>query len=344
MQINIKQLNNTINRGLSPIYLISSDVTLLSQQSRDSIKQVAKQAGFNQTELIHMNTSFDWSEFYATLQAYSLFSDKSCVDFRNPQAKFEKAGLKILQDYLAKPNPDKILIITTQKLTAAQKRSQWYKLIDKHGVILPIWPPNASELQHWIKTQLQQAQLSTSQQGIQLIAHLTEGNLLATHQAIEKLRLQYPGQTISEDQIAQGINDNSNFNVFDLMNYILQGNRLQTTRIINRLKSSGAEATLVLWALCNEIRTLIGMRYKLDNGMNIQQVLQTQWSNRKAILKSALSRHTTQSLEALLLKASEIDKTIKGIIAGNHWDAIMQLGLALSGQKTLTRAYSHEPA
>ena len=335
MQINIKQLSATLNKGLSPIYLISSDVTLLTQQSRDAIKNAAKKFGFSQTELLHMNNQFDWSQLYSNLQAYSLFADKSCVDFRNPRAKFEKEGFKMLQEYLNKPNPDKILIISTQKLTAAQKRSQWYKLIDAHGVILPIWPPNASELQHWIRTQLKAAELSCTSQGIQLIAHLTEGNLLATHQAIEKLRLQYPSQPINETQIAQCINDNASFNVFDLMNYILQGNRHQTTRIINRLKHSGAEATLVLWALCNEIRGLIRMRYKLDSGINPQQVLQAQWSNRKAIIKQALNRHTTQSLETLLLKASEIDKMIKGILNGNHWDAIMQLGLNLSGQKTL---------
>ena len=334
MHTSIKSLENAVTKHIATLYFISGDIPLLAQNARDCIKAAAKKQGYLNYQLFHVTAQFKWEDFHTELQAYSLFSEKTILDLRNPTAKFDKTSTKIITEYCENPDPSKVIIISSNKLTAAQKRSSWYKIIEKNGVIIQFWPMNQRDLHQWISQQLNKAELRVNHEGIRIIAELTEGNLLASQQAIEKLKLLYPKQSLTDEMITQTVSDNAQFSVFDLTNYILQGDTQHIAHIMQHLQFSGAEPTLVLWSLCNELRQLIKLCYKLENGDDMQQVLAGQWASRKTILKNTLQRVSTSMLETLLLRASKIDLMIKGISPGNHWDALTQLAFSFAGTPT----------
>lgn len=331
MQIYLNQLATHLkNQSLLPVYLISGDVPLLIQEARKAIFDAAYNAGYQQRELFTVESGFDWHTFSHTAENLSLFSEKTLLELRNPKAKFDDQG-KALIRYLDNPPADKILLIVTAKLTAAQQKTRWYKAIAKMGATLSIWPIAMRELPNWIATRLKQANLTADADSIRLLAELTEGNLLSAQQALEKLRLLYPTTPITVKEIATVISDNARFNIFDLTHYALRGAHKRVIRILAGLQFSGTEATLVLWSVTRELRELYAMTLELERGKSMIDVIATQWQSRKPLLKSALPRLRANKLSQMLQHAEQIDHVIKGIKIGNTWQELAMLCLKLSG-------------
>ncbi len=332
MQLHLNQLQSHLkNNRLLPVYLVSGDVPLLVQETRDAIYATAQHAGYQQRELFTIETGFNWNTFTSMAENLSLFSEKTLLEIRNPTAKFDTAGANALMDYLENPPTDKILLIVTSKLTSAQQKTRWYKAIDKAGATITIWPIAVRELPNWIATRLQQANLQANADSIRLLAELTEGNLLSAQQAIEKLRLLYPNTLITAKEVAEVISDNARFNIFDLTNYALLGVQKRVIRILSGLQFSGTETTLVLWAITRELRELYSMTMQLEQGQSITQVIASQWQTRKPLLKNALTRLHSNQLNQMLQHAEHIDYIIKGIKVGRAWEELETLCLTLSG-------------
>lgn len=331
MELSLKQLPNHLKHSIKSIYLISGDVPLLVQEARDAIRQAAKIAGFQQRELLNIEPGFNWSQFTSLTQNFNLFSKHCLIEINNPNTKFDEHATQALTMYLQNPSHDHVIVIATGKLTTAQKKTHWYKCIKMTGVVILIWPINAHELPQWIKARCLQKGINANTDSIIMLAEATEGNLLATQQALEKLQLLFPSQSITCKEMAAVITDNTHFNVFDLVNYVLAGKSQHVIRVMRSLNNKGTEPALVLWALLRELRQLSHMVQQLQQNISIQQILQKEWPSRKPLLKAALSRLNMTTLNDLLLLAARTDQIIKGIIPGNPWETLLQLCLQLAG-------------
>ena len=331
MHLHVNQLHSHLNsRAWLPVYLIHGDIPLLVQEARDAICKATFTAGYQQRELFSVEANIDWDKFLSAAHNLSLLSEKTLLELRNPTAKFDAQGTKLLLNYVNSPPPDKILLITTDKLTAAQQKSSWFNAIEKMGAILTIWPISMKELPTWVATRLKQANLQASKESIYLIAELTEGNLLATQQAIEKLRLLYPNTPITEKEVATVVSDNACFTIFDLAQYALAGSKKQIIRVLHHLRFTKVEATLVLWAITRELRDIYAMRVQVERGRPISQVIQSAKQTKKPLLQQVLQRLNGQALGQMLLRAEQIDHMIKGIKPGNAWEALETLCLSLA--------------
>lgn len=335
MQINLNQLSSQLNKALTTVYLLSGDEDLLVQEARDQIKTKARQLGFEQTELHSTTAGFKWSELISMADSGQLFAEKKIIDIRNGNGKFDLATQKILNQYAANPNPDTLIIISTTKLTPSQKNSQWLKKLSQAGLIVSIWPISAAELPQWIQQRMQQNKLQADRESIEMLANYSEGNLLATHQAIEKLKLLQSDAPITLETMQQVLHECAQFNVFDLANYALAGNVSKVTRAIRYLHNSAAEPTLILWALARDIRTLIELSTKKDQGASLQSLLSKQWQSRQTLLKQGLSRLNSSRLHTLLEFAQYCDLCVKGVYKQNIWTLLSDLALGLC-DKTLT--------
>src|SRR3990167_4122 len=148
MQLPLKQLEQ-IKPPLLPVYLIQGNVPLLVEEARDTLRQLALTQGFHQRELFIVETGFDWNIVMQSMTHFNLFSEKTFLEIRNPTGKFDDAATKILLHYLENAPPDKLLLIMTEKLTAAQQKTKWFKAVDNVGAIITIWPVSLHELPRW---------------------------------------------------------------------------------------------------------------------------------------------------------------------------------------------------
>ena len=114
----------------------------------------------------------------------------------------------------------------------------------------------------------------------------------------------------------------------------LEGNAAASLRMLHGLRGEGTEATVVLWALARELRTLYEIQVACQAGKSTQQAIRDQrvWNNKVPLVQAALGRHDLRSLGGLLELAATADGSIKGFADGKPWDNLAALvtGLSLS--------------
>lgn len=346
MQLPLNQLPSHLKQPLAPIYLLYGEELLLRQEARDLIFKAAKQAGYHQYQRFDVDQHFNWSQLHYECNSLSLFNDKTIIELSNPQSKFDQTATKVLITYSQNPAIDKLLLIVSDKLSSAQQKSSWVQAIKQRGIIISVPTIQAYELPRWIAQRLQQYGLVADNNSMQLLAELTEGNLLACQQAIEKLRLLFPHTLtsssttfennnntckITSQDILKVASNHARFNIFALGDYLLKGDSRRVLTIINNLKAESVEPTLILWLLTRELRQLITMLSEIAQGKSLQQVVAGQWQQRQSFYKAAINRLTLEKTKHLLRFAQRIDFMIKGLAEGDIWQQLLRLSLAMVG-------------
>ena len=344
MKLDVSQLDSHLQRDLSPVYILSGDETLLVQEAADAIRQAAHLKGFSERQVMHVDRSFDWNALYDAASAMSLFAEQRLIELRLPTGKPGDAGRKALEAWAAQPPEDTILLIITGKLEASVSKTKWHKAMDKIAKNIVVWPLDANRLTSWVGGRLRDRGLQPDAAAVELLTQRVEGNLLAAAQEIEKLVLLHGSGAISIDDIDDAVADNARFDIYKLVDTALSGDVAYTQRMFNRLRDEGAEPVLVLWVLSRELRSLAKMAgesasaagrpdaAKVDQVMTSYRV----WQKRKPLIKKALMKYGPRRWQGLLIAAARIDGVIKGQSAGNVWDELLQLCLALAGLKVAT--------
>ncbi|WP_428356738.1 DNA polymerase III subunit delta [Methyloprofundus sp.] len=332
MWLKAEQLPAALARKLEPIYFISGDEPLQLGEAADAVRLAAKQAGFENRELITVDAHFHWGNFLQAADSMSIFSDKKIIDLRLPSGKPGMEGSKALVSYCQRLPEDTLLLITAGKLEASAKKAKWATTLEKHGVALQVWPLEAKDLVQWIARRMQGKGLSTSDKGMGLIASRVEGNLLAANQEIEKLYVLYGKGALTEQQIQAVVVDASRYDVFNLVDAALSGKVGRVHKILIGVKHEGIAAPIVLWALTREIRSLISIQQQLKLGQPRNSVFMKHrvWDKRQKLVSHALSKLSRQNLLNALLLAAKTDRQIKGEEEGDCWESLLVISLMLA--------------
>lgn len=333
MKISQQQLTPHLQQHFAPVYLVSGDEPLLVQEACDAIRHRANEIGFTERERFYVEPGFNWQNFFTAINNRSIFGEQILTEL-SINSKITEDGKKILQAIAEKPPKDKRLLIVSEKIDTNKLNTGWYKTIITNGVLIQIWPIDATQLPSWVANRLRQAGFNTDLAGAKLIADHAAGNLLAASQQIEKMKLIFGSGALTNDQIMATITDNSRFSVFDLVDATLQGNRQQTVRIIENLKNEKLDPVIILWAIARELRSLINIVSYQNQGHSIDQALQhfKVWNKHQGLVKQVLKRHQLTQLNHLLDQAQAIDLIVKGATSGNAWHQLTAIFLKLSDQ------------
>ncbi|KAA1189978.1 DNA polymerase III subunit delta [Pseudohalioglobus sediminis] len=335
MRIYPEKLAGQLNKQVLPVYLVSGDEPLLVQECCDLVRQAARKAGCTDRELLDTSTpGFKWDDILASASSMSLFAERKLVELRIPNGKPGAEGSKALLEYLAiAGSGEDILLLVAGKIDKQSTNSKWYKALDAVGGTVQVWPVDASELPRWLQQRVSAAGMSIDNEALQLLCDRVEGNLLAAVQEVEKLKLLASDGQINAATVTAAVSNNARYNLFDMTDKALLGNATAALKMLHGLRGEGSEPTVVLWALLREIRTLQQARSAMDSGQSPQQALASLrvWKNRMSLMQGALSRHSGNSLAALLEQATRVDGSIKGYASGKPWDNLEVLLLALAG-------------
>lgn len=304
------------------------------QECCDQIRSSARKNGFDEREIYHIDTHFDWNQLLASANSLSLFSERKIIEVRMPSGKPGDKGAKALIEYVQSPAPDCLLLIITDKLDSATQKSKWFKAIEGAGQHIQVWPIPESQLPRWLSVRLQ-----ADSDAIELLCSRVEGNLLAAAQEIEKLKLIATNNQISYQLMASVVADSARYDVFGLVDRALQGDARNSVKTLQGLRLEGTEPINILWALAKEIRTLVQVSELLSTGKSFDDALMSTgvWDKRKPLVRSALGRLKPLQLQHLLRKTNGIDRAIKGMRDAEPWNEIIDLVLNISGVQSLNR-------
>lgn len=318
MKLRHDQLLDQLKKSLAPIYFISGDEILLVNEACEAVRAQAQQAGFAERNLfVAEDNHFDPAVFQAHSDNLSLFASKKLIELYCLTEKIPEKLAQALLAYAQAPNPDNCLLIRCGKLASGQQNTAWFKALVQAAMVVQIWPLEFSRLPQWIMQRLKKLNLSCDEAGLRLLAQRGENNLFSLAQEIEKLHLLYGEGKLSAQQITEAIEDQARYQLFDLTEPVLQGNKERALRILMKLQEEGVEPPLILWLLSKEIRELI-------QGTPSYGKPSPALERKKMAAAQALKRHSISRWQQFLKTAFDVDQLIKGAQSGNVWEALQR--------------------
>lgn len=335
MQLRIDALDAHVAKPLAQLYVITSDEHLLALEAADKIRRAARKQGYTERDVLSVERSFKWGELLAANQELSLFGDKKLIELRIPTGKPGKDGGAALQSYAKNLSPDNLTLITLPKLDWATQKAAWVASLQQAAVYIDIPNVERAQLPAWISQRLAAQGQSAERASIDFIAERVEGNLLAAHQEIQKLGLLHEPGKLSYEQVQDAVLNVARYDVFKLSEAMLGGDPARLVRMLEGLKGEGEALPLVLWAVSEEIRTLLKLKAGMAQGRPLGALMKEMriWGPRERMMEPALRRVSLPVLEKALQEAAQVDKMIKGLRAkahaGDAWDALLQLALTI---------------
>ncbi|WP_233879869.1 DNA polymerase III subunit delta [Paraburkholderia flagellata] len=351
MQLRPDALEPHLARGLAGLYVVYGDEHLLAQEACDRIRAAARAGGFTDRSVFTVERGFDWSSLLGASQSMSLFGDRQLVELRIPSGKPGKEGADALKTLAAASNPDVLMLVTLPRLDAATQKSAWFTALSESGAAIKIDPVERTALPNWIgqRLALQGQRVAPGEDGrraLQFVAERVEGNLLAAHQEIQKLGLLYPQGVLSFEQIHDAVLNVARYDVFKLNEAMLTGDVGRLARMLDGLQGEGEASVLVLWAVVEEIRTLLRVKRGVAAGKPLAVLLRENrvWGPRERLIGPALSRLSEATLERGLALAARLDRQVKGLsgqsrsdwrnaLPPDAWDGLFELAMMVAAPR-----------
>jgi len=331
-QIRAEQLEPHLARTLAPVYVVHGDEPLLALEAADAIRAAARKQGYGEREVLLAERSFDWRALVHAGASLSLFGGRRIVELRIPSGKPGVQGAEAIQTYCEKLNPETLTLVTVPRLDRSTQSSGWFTALAEAGVVVEIFPIDRARLPAWIGERLARQGQRAPRDALEFLAERVEGNLLAAHQEVQKLALLAPPGELSLEAVSEAVANVARYDAYAASESLLAGDTARYARVIEGLRGEGEAPNLVRWALAEDMRALLRIQEGLDAGRPIEALLRENrvWGPRQATMRSAARRHARRALESALIRASAIDRAIKGVGRGNPWDAFLALGVELA--------------
>ena len=334
MNIKPEQLQNSLSNQLASTYFAFGAEILLVEQSLSMIKGIARENGFKERFRFDIDGNFSWDSIISLISSPSLFAEKRIIECRLTTGKIGVKGSKALTEILETLPDDILLIISSGKLEMAQQKSKWFKTLDKKGIIIQHWEVQSNQLVGWITRNMSQLGLGSNIEVANAIAYCTEGNLLASMQEIQKLKIAYPDGKINLREYLNQIDQQSQYSVFGMIDSALQGDTDKVNKVFNSLVDDSTPPVILVSSLYREIKNLVNMSIELKTNQTIESILNNHrvWQKRKPLISNALKKHSYQKLQKLLLRLGRIDRSLKGMDNLDVYDELQNVVIALSGK------------
>ncbi len=333
LQLRAEQLDAHLARALAPLYVLHGDEPLLSMEAADAIRSKARAAGHAEREVHTVDRGFDWSRLAASAASLSLFASGKVVELRIPSGKPGADGAAAIERYCAPLPPDAVTVVSLPRLDRASQGSRWFERLSGAGVVVNVFPVDRRQLALWIGARLARQGQRAGENALAFLAACVEGNLLAAHQEIQKLALLHPEGELAFEQVRDAVLDVARFEVAQLSEALLAGDKARLARVLAGLAGEGEPAPRVLWVMAEDVRAVTRVHNGLVAGRNAAELYRDFriWGEaRQRLVGAAARRMTRGELEAALAHAAAIDRIIKGLDKGDAWDELLRLGLRLA--------------
>jgi DNA polymerase-3 subunit delta len=339
VKISPRQLGANLARSLAPIYVIGGDEPLQFGEAVDAVRTRAREAGYDEREVHFAERGFDWNLLHEAGASLSLFSRRRLIELRFEWRERDRRpvppspgeqGADALVRYAADPPPDTLLLVLCPNLDWKAATSRWASALERAGVLVETRAVSADALPGWIDQRMRAAGLVPSPDAVRALAERVEGNLLAAAQEIEKLRLLRGAGAVDEDAVREAVVDSARFDAFLLADAVFAGETARALRVLEGLRTEGVEPPVILWPLVRDLRWLAALAWEKATRKQ-SSVAAEIWKSRRGALAKAAARVRVRECHTLLLRAGEVDRTIKGRGTEQPWEALAGFVAAVAG-------------
>ncbi len=319
-----------LKKGLSPLYLLYGSESFLVEESASLVRKtiLSSQDVEHVSFTVEQSGSSLWQTILSRLQYRSLFSEKQLIEIRflSPLGQVDTTHLLKL---IEKQSSDTFILLHLGQLTRQQSEAKWFVQLQQKGLVVQYWPLSPTSFLKWIKECAKQQGLQLTNEALSLLSYYTEGNCLAAKQEIERLTLYY-ADLPEVPEITQ-LEQQSQFQVFDLATAMLQQQPTIIIKIMQCLRNTGTAPQLIIWMLAQTLRVLLScLSTAPENQSRALQRAGIRVSAQPLYLQ-ALKALTPEKLSPLLSYLSGVDKQLKTGFIESGWSNLLAISLVLAG-------------
>lgn len=302
------------NPSMHPFYIISGDEPFQKNKALEKIQSLAKKNHFLEFTRIYPDGTVDLNALFFSR---SLFQEKKCIVIDAQTQAISSALSDLLSNIQV--HAERIIIVLLPRVDFNIQKSAWFSHLENQGLHISVWPITIGQLPQWIMHSARELGIQIQADAAKQLAKMTEGNLLACAQLIEKCHLggwkQIDGTLLAQMQ------EDPRPTLFSLVSTCLSGDLSKSLYDLQRLKNEGLELILILWGLTREIRTLLQAKLVGHSISAIQawQKVQRLPREHQHAQQQFCQRHTERSALHLLKMSAQLDDMLKGQFNLDPW-------------------------
>ena len=314
MDINYRQFKSHFKQPTLHSYWLSSDETFLLQHTTNAIKKKAVKLGYDTSHFTLSQTNH-WHDLKAIAASGQLFNNKRCILVHSSQklnAKFSQQWLSFLTTLSA----DLSMHLISSRVTAAQKKTQWFKQLLKQHTHISIWPLNEADYSAWLKQQISDYPIKLDANALQTLASISQLDPRITINVLEKLSLIFEkGVTINTAQLVANSSEIQTADCFGVSQMACLGQTERCLALLSQLPEH-TSTLMSLWGIFNQILSLAQRIYTSASQNHHYETYIKQYArglSEQQRMRHLLQRHNPQSIHQLQESLWQLELRIKGI-------------------------------
>lgn len=309
-------INQFKSRSFSPLYLLHGEepyfIDLIVDYALDNILAEGER-DFNQTVLYAKDTPP--INVIDTATRLPMMSEYQVVVVKEAQEYKKASDWEIFEKYFDSPSQATILIFA-YKFKKFDGRSKMFKLLKKNGVVFESVAVKEWEMPAWVKNYLKQKKYSITDKALALIVEFIGSDLSRIVNELEKLFILLPeGSEINEKHVEDNIGISKDYNVFELVNAVMEADVVKANKIINYFGNNpkATHITVVLANLLTMYQRLFKAHFlKTADPRRLADELRIQTYPAKLILQH-IRKHPAKKISRNFTILREYDMLAKGV-------------------------------
>lgn len=327
MIVTSDKLPQRVKKQLDPLYFLTGNELLLVEESIDLIEAEAETQGFAEIEHVEIAQPDDWYSLIADASGRSLFVEKRLFNVRLVRNVFSPKVQTALEEWTQDNNEETIMILRGWAWDYRFRNTTWFKSISALATTVILDTIPTPKISQWIKGRANALGLNLSPDAIAELTDLTDGNLYAAQQELEKLRLIF----LNDDKVV-GIEELTRMNwsisgAFDLVDAACNGQAKRLSSMLAAVRREGTQPLFLIGALSSQLRKYHDLACNRHTNLS---------PNRRRIGERVVKRIGRAGLERLLVDCAHLDSQQKGILQGDSWLALESILLNLAGYQNRT--------
>lgn len=319
-------IQNIKNEHYSPIYLLHGDEPFYIDQIVNYIAENVLDEGerdFNQSILYAKDTQP--IQVVDAAVRLPMMAERQVVIVKEAQEFKKGSQWEIFEQYFTSPSPQTILVFA-HKYKKFDKRSRMYKLMAKNAVVFESNGVKDYELPKWVREYVLSKKKQISDKGVALICEFVGNDLSRLSNELEKLFLLVEeGAQITEKDIEKNIGISKDYNVFELVNAVLDTDFAKAIKIIEYFHRNpkAAHITVVISNLLNLYQRLFKVHFlKTNDPRQIATALKIHPYPAKELLTKK-SKHPPKIISRNFSILRDYDLTAKGVGSSGQENAAL---------------------
>ena len=223
--------------------------------------------------------------------------------------------LDIIKEIIDKKIENLKIIIKSEIL---EKKSKLRNFFEKNNntIVVPFYEDNYQSLLFLAQNFFKEKKIKISSQNINFIIERSKGKRINLKNELEKIAIyNLKKQSINLEEILKLTNLAENYNISDLIDQCLAGNKKKTVQILNENNPSSEENILIIKNFLYKLKRLKKLKENLKVNKNTEIILSSYkptifWKD-KEIIKQQLNIWTLKKIKAKIKEINELENQIK---------------------------------